>query len=84
METYYPGGKGDTRNRKPTLVSSPRVWAARNTLRSGAGTGKGRRNPLIAPGVREIVSMPARRPIKPVYIKQFVALIDAAGGIRTK
>src|SRR6266704_7031020 len=37
-----------------------------------------------ASGVREIVSVPAKRPIKPVYIKQFVALIDAAGGIRTK
>jgi hypothetical protein len=31
-----------------------------------------------APGVREIVSVPSKRPIKPVYIKQFVALIDAA------
>ena len=37
-----------------------------------------------APGVREIVSVPAKRPIKPVYIKRFVALVDAAGGIRTK
>ena len=37
-----------------------------------------------APGVREIVSVPAKRPLKPVYIKQFVALIDAVGGIRTK
>ena len=37
-----------------------------------------------APGVREIDSVPAKRPIKPVYIKQFVALIDAFGGIRTK
>ena len=35
-----------------------------------------------APGVREIVSVPAKRPIKPVYIKQFVALIDAVGGIK--
>ena len=34
-----------------------------------------------ASGVREIVSVPAKRPIKPVYIKQFVALIDAARGI---
>ena len=32
-----------------------------------------------APGVRDIVSAPARRPIKPVYIKRFLALIDAAG-----
>lgn len=31
-----------------------------------------------AAGVREIVSVPAKRPIKPVYIKHFVALIDAA------
>lgn len=37
-----------------------------------------------APGVREIVSVPAKRPIKPVYIKQFVALIDAAAEARTK
>jgi hypothetical protein len=37
-----------------------------------------------APGVREIVPVPAKRPIKPVYIKQFLALIDAIGGIRTK
>ena len=37
-----------------------------------------------APGVREIVSVPAKRPIKPVYIKQFLALIHAAGGIGTK
>lgn len=31
-----------------------------------------------ASGVREIVSVPAKRPIKPVYIEQFLALIDAA------
>jgi len=37
-----------------------------------------------APGVREIVSVPAKRPIEPVYIKQSVALVDAAGGIRIK
>jgi len=36
------------------------------------------------PGVREIVSVPAKRPIKPVYIKQFLALIDAVGGIGIK
>ena len=37
-----------------------------------------------APGVREIVSVPAKRPIKPVYIKQFVALVDAAREVRGK
>ena len=31
-----------------------------------------------ASGMREIVSVPAKRPIKPVYIRQFLALIDSA------
>ena len=35
-----------------------------------------------ASGVREIVSVPAKRPIKPVYIKHFLALIDAAREVR--
>lgn len=37
-----------------------------------------------APGVREIVPVPAKRPIRPVYIKQFLALIEAAGDNRFK
>jgi hypothetical protein len=32
-----------------------------------------------ASGIREIVSVPAKRPIKPVYIKHFLVLVDAAG-----
>jgi len=35
-----------------------------------------------ASGVREIVSVPAKRPIKPIYIKHFLALIDAARGAK--
>jgi hypothetical protein len=31
-----------------------------------------------ASGVKEIVSVPSRRPIKPIYIKPFLALMDAA------
>lgn len=31
-----------------------------------------------APGVREIVSVPSKRPIKPIYVKKFLALLDAA------
>jgi hypothetical protein len=30
-----------------------------------------------APGIREIVSVPSKRPIKPVYIRHFLALVDA-------
>ena len=37
-----------------------------------------------ASGVREIVSVPSKRPIKPVYIKHFVALIDAAKEVGTQ
>ena len=35
-----------------------------------------------ASGVREIVSVPAKRPIKPVYIRQFLTLIDNAVGVK--
>ncbi len=35
-----------------------------------------------AAGVREIVSVPANRPIKPVYVVQFLALIDAAAKVK--
>jgi hypothetical protein len=34
-----------------------------------------------APGVREILSVPSRRPIKPIYITKFLALIDAMGKV---
>lgn len=37
-----------------------------------------------APDVREIVSVPSKRPIKPVYIRKFVELVDATGGLKTK
>ena len=33
------------------------------------------------PGVREIVSVPAKRAIKPVYIKQFLTLVDVVRGM---
>lgn len=35
-----------------------------------------------ASGVREIVSVPAKRPIKPIYIRQFLALIDQAAEVK--
>jgi hypothetical protein len=33
---------------------------------------------FYADGVREIVSVPDKRPIKPIYVRHFVALIDTA------
>jgi hypothetical protein len=35
-------------------------------------------------GVREIVSVPSKRPIKPVYIRHFLALIDAAKEVKNR
>jgi hypothetical protein len=35
-----------------------------------------------APGVRAIVSVPDKRPIKPIYIAKFVALADAAKEVK--
>jgi hypothetical protein len=31
------------------------------------------------PGMRDYVTVPSRRPIKPVYVRQFVKFIDAVG-----
>jgi len=46
---------------------------------SGCRPGRGGSHVIFsAPGVREIVSVPSKRPIKPVYIKHFLALLDAA------
>jgi hypothetical protein len=37
-----------------------------------------------APGVREILSVPAKRPIKPIYIKHFLMLVDAAEEVKNR
>jgi len=34
-----------------------------------------------APGVSKLVSVPARRPIKPIYVQQFLALIKGASKV---
>jgi hypothetical protein len=42
--------------------------------------GKGTHTHMRHPGAREILTIPARRPIKPVYIRKLVHYIDAYGG----
>jgi hypothetical protein len=37
-----------------------------------------------APGVRAIVSVPDKRPIKPIYLGHFISLIDAAKEVKKK
>ncbi len=35
------------------------------------------------PGVEEDISIPFRRPVKPLYIKKFLALVDAVNEVST-
>jgi predicted RNA binding protein YcfA (HicA-like mRNA interferase family) len=44
--------------------------------------GKGSHVQLRHPAAREILTIPARRPIKPVYIRRLVRYIDMFGGSR--
>ena len=64
---------------------NPKGWRIQDLETVAAENGVDWRRPrgggshviFSAPGVREIVSVPAHRPIKPIYIKHFLALIDA-------
>jgi hypothetical protein len=56
---------------------------AKETLVECRRPGRGGSHVIFStPGVREIVSVPSKRPIKPVYIKHFLPLINAAGGYK--
>jgi hypothetical protein len=73
-----------------SLRKNPKGWRIEELQKVAGENGVDWRRPgrggshviFSAAGVREIVSVPAKRPIKPVYIKQFLALIDAAEGAR--
>ena len=41
---------------------------------------RGDHDKVSHPSLPEILTIPARRPIKPVYIRRFVAIIDAVIG----
>jgi len=44
--------------------------------------GKGSHATVHHPAAREILTIPSRRPIKPVYIRKLVRYIDTYGGSR--
>jgi hypothetical protein len=64
----------------------PARWRIEDLISVAASAGLEWRRPgrggshviFSAKGVREILSVPDKRPIKPVYVRHFVALIDAA------
>jgi len=65
------------------MRANPRDWRIGRLEAVAAARGINVRKPggshvvFEHPAVSEAVSVPARRPIKPVYIRRFVALIDA-------
>ena len=49
-------------------------------LRCSPPSGGGSHYKVSHPSVPEILTVPARRPIKPVYIRRLARLIDSIGG----
>lgn len=49
-------------------------------LRCSPPTGGGSHWKVSHPAVRDILTVPARRPIKPVYIRRLARMIEEAGG----
>ncbi|MCM2359690.1 MAG: type II toxin-antitoxin system HicA family toxin [Geobacteraceae bacterium] len=64
------------------MRNNPRDWRIETLLAVAVKYGievrnhGGSHHVFSFPGIELAVSVPAHRPIKPVYIKQFVALID--------
>jgi hypothetical protein len=48
-------------------------------LRCSSASGGGSHYKVSHPSQREILTVPARRPIKPIYIRKLVRMIDAVG-----
>jgi len=65
------------------MRSNPRDWRIASLETVAAAHGVNIRKPggshvvFEHPAVAEAVSVPARRPIKPVYVRRFVAFIEA-------
>jgi hypothetical protein len=49
-------------------------------IRCAAPSGGGSHYKIAHPSQREILTVPSRRPIKPVYVRKFVRFVDAVGG----
>lgn len=69
-----------------SMRNNPRDWRIENLVTVAGKYGievrthGGSHHIFSYPGIELAVSVPAHRPIKPVYIKQFIALVDQARG----
>ena len=59
-------------------IEDLRAAARENSIDWRRPSGGGSHVIFSAPGIRDIVSVPSKRPIKPVYVRKLIALIDAA------
>ena len=65
------------------MRNNPRDWriddliAVARQFEIGCRNHGGSHHIFSYPGVEDDVSVPARRPIKPVYIRQFLILVDS-------
>jgi hypothetical protein len=74
------------------MRQNPHGWRIEELMDAAEKNGVNWRRPgrggshviFSAAGVRETASKPAMRPIKPIYIKQFLILIDAAAEVRSR
>jgi hypothetical protein len=68
------------------MRNNPRDWRIESVESVAAAFGVNCRKPggshvvFEHPAVIEALSVPARRPIKPIYVQRFVRLIDAVRG----
>ena len=71
------------------MRNNPRDWRIETLIAVAAKYGVEIRNHggshhiFSYPGIELAVSIPANRPIKPVYVRQFIALIDQARSNKT-
>lgn len=68
------------------MRANPRDWRIEDLEALALHFGLSVRKPggshviFFHPGTPEMLSVPARRPIKPVYVRRFVAMIDELTG----
>lgn len=70
------------------MRNNPRDWRIEDLIRVAGAMGISYRRPGSGsshvvfghPASELIVTVPSKRPIKPVYVKQFLALVDSVGG----
>jgi hypothetical protein len=85
LETGVPmANRLDRMRRNPTAdwtISDVEAVSREYGLRCSAPTGGGSHYKVSHPSQRDILTIPSRRPVKPVYIRKLVRFIDQVIGV---